>query len=493
MHFHCLGSRVFGAVSAGVLAVVATEVRADPVLAWNKALLEAARAARMNPPVFSRAAAIVHIAMADAANGVTRWHQPYHVAETAPPGASWDAAVLSAAYTAATGVITHADVQRTNFTVLYESSLAAIPDGPAKTEGVAWGRTVANAILQLRANDGASAVVTYTNAPAPGVWRPISNASPPALLPGWGKVTCFSLPAGSRLVPQPPPHLKSSAYAFEHDIVRRLGAKNSSERTAEQSLIAEFWADGPGTETPPGHWNHIAHDVAVDRGFSAQANARLFALLNIALADAAITCWDTKYTYALWRPITAIREAESDGNPSTVADPAWESFIATPPFPEYTSGHSTFSRSAARVLAEVFGADGIPFVSRSDSIQGVVRAFEGFSAAADESGISRIYGGIHWPSANVAGQTLGHVIGGHVMEYLLLPLTSSHFATIRREGGNVQLTIAVEPNRPYRIEASSDLKAWETLATVNVPTTTATFVDTTTASGRIRFYRAVAQ
>lgn len=468
-------------------------LRAEVVLDWNEALLNAARAARLNPPVFSRAAAIVHLAIADAANGVVRWHHPYHVSGMAPTGASWEAAVIAAGYTAATGVISHVATQETNFLALYERSLAAIPDGQAKTDGIAWGRSVATAMLELRASDGWNATVPYTQNPGPGVWRPTLPANAPALLPGWGQVKSFVLPAGTRLLPHQPPSLESSAYAFEYDIVRRFGSKTSVERSADQTEIARFWSDGAGTETPPGHWNHIARDVAVARGFNAQANARLFALLNLTLADAAITCWDAKYAYNLWRPITAIREAESDGNPGTAADPAWEPLIATPPFPEYTSGHSTFSRSSAKVLAEVFGSDAIAFEARSDDLPGVVRRFAGFGAAADESGISRIYGGIHWPSANVAGQTLGNWLGTHVIEHFLLPLASAHFASVRKAGDTTELTIAVEPNRRYLIEGSSDLRAWTTLGTVNVPTSTATFTDPAAGTTGLRFYRAVAQ
>lgn len=494
MHFRCLRVRHARSVlAAGILAAASINLHADPVLDWNDALLSAARAARLNPPAFSRAAAIVHVAIADAANGVTRWHQPYLVSDLAPAGTSWDAAVSSAAYTSAMALITHADTQRTNFTALYEASLAAIPDGEAKTRGIAWGQTVANAVLNLRSSDGSTANVPYTNAPAPGVWRPTLPANAAALLPGWGRVTRFTMPPSQRPLPHQPPGLETSAYALEYDLVRRLGAKTGSERTADQTEIAHFWSDGAGTETPPGHWNHIARDVTVARGNNAQSNARLFALLNLALADSAILCWDAKYEYNLWRPITAIREADTDGNPGTAADPAWEPLIATPPFPEYTSGHATFSRAAARTLGLLFGSDAIAFEARSDGLPGVVRSFKSFSAAADESGVSRLYGGIHWPSANIAGQTLGFALGNHIVEHFLAPLTAALFARVQRAGDVTELTIAVEPNRAYQIQASSDLDVWTTLGTVQVPSSTATFQDQTTTTDRLRFYRAVAQ
>jgi len=493
MHISCFYRPRFRLLLAGWITATSLCLHADLVLDWNNALLRAARAARLNPPVFSRAAAIVHLSIADAANGVVRWHHPYLVQDLAPANTSWDAAVTASAFTSAMAVITHADTQRTNFTALYEASLAAIPDGEAKTRGIAWGETVARSILNLRASDGSTTAVSYTNAPAPGVWRPTPPANAAALLPGWGQITRFSWPASQRLIPHQPPGLETSAYALEYDIVRRLGGKTGSERTADQTEIALFWADGAGTETPPGHWNHIAQDVAAERGNNAQANARLFALLNISLADAAITCWDAKYAYNLWRPITAIREADSDSNPGTVQDPTWEPLIVTPPFPEYTSGHATFSRAAACTLANVFGSDAIAFQARSEDLPGVVRSYKSFSAAADESGVSRIYGGIHWHSANIAGQTLGFRLGTHVTSYFLAPLTAAHFARIQRSGETTDITLTVEPNRTYQIQVSSDLETWTSLGTVHSPTSTASFRDTATQSDRLRFYRALAQ
>jgi hypothetical protein len=193
--------------------------------------------------------------------------------------------------------------------------------------------------------------------------------------------------------------------------VKALGAAVGSSRTADQSEIALFWADGAGTETPPGHWNHIAQDVAATRGLSLKENARLFALLNIALADAGICAWDAKYTYSNWRPVTAIRAGDTDGNSATAPDVTWSSFIATPPFPDYVSGHSTFSAAAAAVLALFFGTDNVAFITGSDALPGVSRSFPSFSAAAAEAALSRIYGGIHYRFASQDGLTAGTQIG----------------------------------------------------------------------------------
>jgi hypothetical protein len=259
----------------------------------------------------------------------------------------------------------------------------------------------------------------------------------PALLPHWGSVLPFALANGSQFRPVAPPALDSAAYASEVNLVKVLGALNSVMRTAEQTQIARFWGYGPGTATPPGHWNEIAQMVVDrikgyddeddhDRGKagrpSVQDNARLFALLNIALADAAIVSWDCKYLFNYWRPITAIQEAGTDGNPATEADPFWVPLLATPPFPEYTSGHSSFSGAAATVLAHVLGSDRVRFSVGSDDLPGVRRSYRSFSEAAFESGVSRIYAGIHFPSANLHGLNTGAAVGTYVAWNFLTPL-----------------------------------------------------------------------
>jgi hypothetical protein len=437
---------------------------------------------------------MLHIAIYDTVNGIQRTHRPYHVTDMAPAGASMDAAVSAAAYEVLFHLFTKADIQNTNLTVVFNELLSAIPSGQAREDGLQWGKGVGQAILQLRANDGATQVVNYTPGNQPGQWRPTPPANAAALLPQWGLVTPFAMADVSQFRPHAPPALNSASYTLDYNQTKAYGSATGSQRTADQSQIAEFWADGGGTETPPGHWNRIAMDVAEARSLGLAERARLFALLNLAMADAAICAWDTKYAYNYWRPITAIREAGTDGNPDTAADPAWTPYLVTPPFPEYTSGHSTFSRAAATVLGNFFGTDAVGFTTSSDALPGVTRSFAGFGAAADESGISRIFGGIHFNSANVAGQTSGHMIGLLVATNYLLPLEAPNFVLVAPSGGAARVRLSGEPGRTYVLEACPDLQAWITVGTATANANgEVEFTDVGAAGQGKRFYRALAR
>jgi hypothetical protein len=206
----------------------------------------------------------------------------------------------------------------------------------------------------------------------------------------------YTVPSGSAFRAPPPPALNSPDYTAAFNEVKTIGDINSTTRTADQSQIAQFWYGQTGTYTATGYWNQIAQEVAVQQGNSLVQNARLFALLNLTEADAAIAVWDTKYTYNFWRPITAIRNADTDGNPDTIADPNWTPFLVTPNHPSYCSGHSGVSSGAATVLAAFFGTDNISFSLSSDSLPGVTRSYTSFSQAAQEASDSRVYAGIHW-------------------------------------------------------------------------------------------------
>jgi membrane-associated phospholipid phosphatase len=204
--------------------------------------------------------------------------------------------------------------------------------------------------------------------------------------------------------------------------VKEIGAFNSQTRTPEQSQIARFWSAFSNTVTPPGHWNQIAQDISRRRGFTLAQNARLFALLNLGLADASIVAWDAKYAYNFWRPVTAIRQADRDGNPATVPDADWQPLLTTPSFPEYISGHSIFSGTAEAILVGILATDGVFFSATSDTLPGVVRTYQSLREASEEIGMSRIYGGIHFLSANLDGLAAGRLLGDYVVQNFLRPI-----------------------------------------------------------------------
>ena len=297
--------------------------------------------------------------------------------------------------------------------------------------------------------------------------------------------------AGSQFRPPGPPALNSARYAVDLNQVQQLGATNSTVRTPEQTQIARFWSDFSYTATPPGHWNGIASVIAESRGLSLLETARLFALLNITMADAGILCWDAKYTYDFWRPVTAIRAADTDGNPDTTPDPGWNSLLPAPPFPEYTSGHSTFSKAAAVILARFFGTDAIAFSISSDALPTVTRSYSSLSAAADECGISRIYGGIHFYFSNRDAKTAGSALAEYVLGNFLLPVSSlPQLNAVRVVGGDPQWLLHGVAGQRYVVEASRDLVHWSRVAT-NVATLNGVpIVDPESDSDDKRYYRA---
>jgi len=384
---------------------------ADMVLRWNDILLDAVRTDKTAPPVASRAMAIVHTAIYDTVNSIDREYTPYQTMVDVHPRASKDAGVASAAYETLVALF---PAQKATFDARRVSSLAEVPDGRAETDGINAGKSVAAAILARRAADGSSSTVTYTSGTNPGDWQPTPPALASPLLPQWPDVTPWTMRSGTQFRPGAPPALNSAKYAADFNQVKEIGSATSTTRTADQTEIAKFWANGSGTSTPPGHWNVIAQTVAESQHNSLEENARLFAMLNLALADAAIVSWDAKYEYDLWRPVTAIRQADTDNNTKTTADASWTPLLVTPPFQTYTSGHSTFSGAGAAVLKAFFGTDRVSFTLPSETSGVADRSFNRFSQAAAESGMSRIYAGIHFNFDNTAGLDSGKRLGNFV-------------------------------------------------------------------------------
>jgi len=374
--------------------------------------------------------------MFDAANSIDRLYEPYLNFVPCPPGTSMEAAIATAAHQAMSELYASPSLHR-QFDALYASQLAALRDGRAKDAGIALGKACAGACAAARANDGADDFVTYVPGSIPGDWIPTPpNFSAPAS-PHWPNVTPWCMTSGDQFRPTSGPYgyntaaelLASPQYAADYEDVRTSGALDSVTRTADQTQLAIFWAnDKDGTFKPPGQLFHITQVIAQGQGNSLLANARLFALVALGMADAGIAAWDCKYStdIDLWRPITAIRAGDADGNPATVADLGWEGLsyspmltIYTPPFPAWISGHATFGASHAAVVRHFYGTDAISFTATSDDTPGYYRSFTSLREAALENARSRIYLGVHFQMDADGGNQVGTAVGDYVSTHFL--------------------------------------------------------------------------
>jgi PAP2 superfamily len=458
---------------------------ADMVVQWNAIALEASvndyslpQGYQIGPTRLSRAMAIVQAAVFDAVNSIDPQYTPYLTQVTAAPGASIDAAVAQAAHDTLVAIFPN---QQSFFDSELASSLAGIAMTPA-VDGVAVGQAVASAILNARANDGSQqdAVgqpVNYTFGQMPGDWRPDPlhpNQIP--LTPDWGSVTPFAIASASQFVPPPPPKLTSLAYATAYEEVKALGSANSTIRTPEQTDIGFFWGyDGQPTVCAPIRlYNQIAEVIAAQTHNGEVANARFFALTNIAMADAGIVSWDTKYLDNFWRPITAIRENDpgtgpsglGSGNPFLVGqgDPNWAYVGApahsggtnfTPPFPAYTSGHATIGGALFKMMEDFYGTDKMRFTVTTDEFNTFTeaaispRSYTSFSQASGENALSRIYLGIHYHFDAAEGIRSGDQIADYIFQHSLLPLHGGapHALRSMDPDAQIQLAIAYQKDR----------------------------------------------
>jgi membrane-associated phospholipid phosphatase len=425
----------------------ASAAQADEVTDWNEIMLRAGLIAGTSPTTMMRTAAMVEVAVFDAVNGVSPRYQYFLVDPAgAPAGASKRAAAVQAAYAMLTklfgsGAPTPNAAQQANFEARRTVSLAEIATdegASAINAGIAWGQTVANAVFNSRANDGFLQSAPFTGSTTIGQWRqtpnlPVSPALSPAGI-GYLSVshqTPWVMATPSAFRPEAPPLLTSDQYARDFNEVKMMGSQSSPLRTADQTTFSLFWASGTVTYL----WNNLAlslmsHRVGarddggdVPRGSRDRMleNARLLGIMGVAMADASIGCWDAKYTYSYWRPITAIRDLGDDGNAATSPDPNWMPLIATPGHPEYPSGHSCASGAAATVLANEFG-ERAPFTMDSDLLLGVTRSFHSFSEALREVANARIFSGIHFRTACETAQGLGRTIAHHVIETRFQPI-----------------------------------------------------------------------
>ncbi len=405
---------VVSGVASGVTA-------ADEVTDWNQVMLLAALTAPVTPaPVTTRVAAIVQAAVFDAVNGINRRYTPIYVPPAAAPGTSKRAAAVQAAYATLVHLFPN---QKATFDQQRAASLAAITDtNDAVQQGLSWGQNVADQIWAWRSQDGFSdAPPPYLGGTQPGQWRPTPPAMAPGLVPQLATTTPWVIRSPSQFRTAGPVAMTSDQYTADFEEVKSMGSSTNSGRTADQTLLTKFWQAG----NPPDYWDPVVTSLAAHHHFSMSQTARLLALVNLGMADAAIGCWDAKYTYSWWRPITAIQLGDTDGNDATISDPAWTPLIVTPPFPEYPSSHSCVSGAAGRILSQTFGEE-TTFNVVSNAMSGVTRKFHSFSAALEEVKNARVLGGIHFRTACVDGNALGIAVGDYVIAHALL----------RTDGGN---------------------------------------------------------
>jgi hypothetical protein len=426
---------------AGVLAAAACFVlvapavaRADVVSEWNA--IAQAETVLLRPTAHgqSRGIAMVEGAVYDAVNAIDPGYRPYLLDLNevgAQPWVSQDAAAATAAYRvlrAITPTARHAGLD-----AAYAATLATIPDGPIEQGGIDAGEAAAAAMITARQGDGFLATFTPVIGTDPGDWRPIGWPATPAFDPdGWvGNLKPFLIESPSQFRTEGPNALTSAAYAEEFNEVKEVGALHSSTRTADQTAAAVFWQFAPIAL-----WNPLMRGLADRYDLDAADQARLYAMVNLAAADGAIACWNDKYRWTFWRPRAAIREADTDGNAATIADPNWESLFApstattpplgTPPFPEHPSGHGCLSGAVLDTMADFFGTDKVAItVVSGRSLNGVPiapRRFDRFSHAVKEIIDARVWGGIHFRTADVQGTVIGKKVAHWLRKHYFQPL-----------------------------------------------------------------------
>jgi len=383
---------------------VAGPAHADEVTDWHEHMLVALAQGGGNSQIRSRNAAHVSAAVFDAVNGIERRYTPIRVAADAPRGASKRAAAVQAAYAI---LLSKFPAQANDLGAKRTASLAAIADGGQSVQrGVAWGQFVADEILKWRNTDG------FTPAPPPylggdeiGKWRPTPPLFLPGAVPQFANMTPWGIQAPDQFLPPGPPALDSEEFLDDYNETKRMGSLTSEFRSADQTDACLFWESA----SPTYFWNRTALDLLANEDTELSDNAHLLATLNLSIADAIIACWNAKYHYEFWRPVTVIRLTE---------DPEWTPLLSTPSHPEYTSGHSSASSAATTVLAAYFG-DNTPFLLPSSAAPGWVRFYPSFSAAIAEVADARVFAGIHFRTACEDGTILGSTVAGYIMENLM--------------------------------------------------------------------------
>lgn len=390
------------------------------VLRWNRVLQETLRTPGQQPPTIFpvRSFAMMHAAMFDAVNSIEGTYTPYLINVRSRGRASSDAAAAKAARDVLTALY---PTRQQIFDAELVASIDGIPPYRA-WEGMRVGQLVAHRMLEARASDGWNVPPPpFVLPPTPGNWQPTPPANAPAGFTQFPAVVPFALTSSSQFAPNPPPAMTSAEYAADLNEVKAIGSATSTTRTAEQTKIAQLWANVNTPTTVFFVWNNVARSVAVSRNTSTLENARLFALMNISFHDALQTTMTSKFVHGLWRPVTAIRRADEDGNPDTAPDVNWLPLLGNPPYPTYAGNHAAIGTSQSTILGLFFGRDDIPYQHTWEGAGGATRSYAGFTAMANEEERSRVYGGIHFTFDQVAGQSAGRNVANYVFLNFMKP------------------------------------------------------------------------
>jgi len=389
---------------------VASSAQGDAVLDWNEVALAEVTASGQLPPDGARTMAMVHVAVFDAVNAIDRRYEPVALKERGPADASPDAAVASASYTVLKGLF---PAREPALAKVYAAALAHVPDGPAKHLGVELGHRAASACLMERAGDGTGAPSRYAPQTTAGVYVPTSMP----IASEWPEVKPWAMRSPAEFRPAPPPKLTSDVWTRDFAEVKRLGGKDSKERSAAETEAALFWSI-----TGPASWNPVVRSLASSQAMSTVERARLFALANIAAMDSFVAVFDAKYEYAFWRPITAIRRADIDGNDATEAAPTWLPLLETPLHPEYPCAHCISSAAVGAVLEAELGAGDVPMISMtSAAVPGVVHHWTRIGDYVDEVSEARIFAGVHYRNSADVGKAMGRGIARQTVASLMRP------------------------------------------------------------------------
>ena len=392
---------------------------ANMVLQWNNAGMEAMRRSGSLPPMLeSRITATLNVTIHDVLNNIVPKYETYALNNSVVTGANADAAVAQAAHDVLLYLL---PPQKLFADSLLDANLNSITAGSDKDQGIALGKSAAIAMINIRTNDGAAtAQYPFIQGTLPGQYRstPPFDAGPNAgfvLLPGWGKVKLFGLVTPSQFRVGAPYLTNSTAYSTDYNEIKKLGCTSCPDRSADQTQIGMFWL-----ENVPASLNRIAVAFIKQNNLSAWKAARLLALLHIAEADANISCFDAKYFYNFWRPVTAVRAGDVDSNAVTTGDAAWNLLAApTPPVPDYPSNHATDGAAGLQVIKNFFNKEDIAFSTTSASLPGITRSFTSLTQAAREISLSRIYVGYHFRMAVDSGEAMGRKIGQYIFDHSL--------------------------------------------------------------------------